>query len=58
MFQANKLGLKYEIRQNYPHRKSRETRSYGSLSFAPREELIVFEAILTNPDKALAEISD
>ena len=33
-------------------------RSYGSISFAPREELIVFEAILTNPDKALAEISD
>ena len=33
-------------------------RSYGSISFAPREELIVFEAILTNPDNALAEISD
>ena len=33
-------------------------RSYGSINFAPREEIIVFEAVLTNPDKALAEISD
>ena len=33
-------------------------RSYGSISFAPRKELIVFETILTNPDKGLAEISD
>ena len=33
-------------------------RSYGSIHFAPREELIICEAVLSNPDKTLAEIAE
>ena len=32
--------------------------SYGSIHFAPREELIICEAVLSNPDKTLAEIAE
>ena len=33
-------------------------RSYGSIHFAPREELIICEAVHGNPDKTLAEIAE
>jgi hypothetical protein len=31
-------------------------RSFGSITFAPREELIIFEAVLSNPDKILVKL--
>lgn len=33
-------------------------RPLGTITFASREELIVMEAVLENPDKTLAEIAD
>ena len=33
-------------------------RSYGSIHFAPRKELIIGAAVLNNPDKTLTEIAE
>ena len=33
-------------------------RSYDIIHFPPREELIICEAVLSNPDKTLAEIAE